>query len=425
MYKILYKICIFLSLINIVNAAHHDIESKNIESNKIDSKDSKTAPKISSFYDISALQNNEKIKQLDYEIKALETKAKIDSKWDNPMFSFGYNNAEIMQPFNLNANEMQNIFIGLSQNIDLNAKRKIAANITKKEAQIKLLELKNLKNQYILSLISESININKNKKILEATNSALHNINIVLNSLKSSNYNPLQLQKLNILKAKLQIKQNEIANVLKSSHVSISETSFEVSSELTISNVEVEILRNLDANIILDSIMKSNYEIQAEILRESASLDSIKLARASFLPDVNVGLSYMYRVNRADMFGLSVSLPLAIYGKERATLAQNKLQNLISKSKLKETQNRIKHQVYNLLNNLETLKQNLNLIDKVLLPSNEDIINLYRHHSISQANLFSEFYNAMNDKVEAQILKLEILAQMSIIYYSLEALGGE
>lgn len=400
---------------------HNHIES-NTESTQ---KDSKIDYTISQFYTLKALDNNEKIKQLNLEIQSLESKAKSQAKWENPRLNIGYNNAEISQPFNLNANDMQNIFVAFEQDLDMNGKRKILSNITQKEAQIKLLELKNLRNKYIFTLLSDTININKNKKILEATNSAIHNINVVLESLKSSNYNPLQLQRLNILKAKLQIKQNEILNILNTSHISISETSFESATKLDIKGISEEILRSMDYDLMLDSILKSNYEIKAEMLRESISLDSIALSKSQKIPDLRLGVSYMYRVSRADMFGVTLSMPLAIYGKENHDIDANKALNLIAKSKVIEAQNKIKHNVLKELNNFKTLSENLNLINKVLLPSNEQIINLYSHHATSKANLFQEFYNALNDKVEAQILRLEILAQMNIIYWNLESLKGE
>lgn len=398
----------------------NEVHNNHLES-KIDSK----VNKITQFYDLELLKENEKIKQLNYEINALEAQAKAESKWDNPRFSVGYNNAEVMMPFTLNANEMQNIFISLEQNFDLNSKRKFLSKNTLKEVQIKLLELKNIKNQYIFSLISESININKNKQILNSTNNAIHNINIVLESLKSSNYNPLQLQKLNILKAKVQMKQNEIQNLLKTSHISISETSFESIDNIEVRDIDINKILSLDYDKILQEILSSNYEIKAQNLRENLSSDSIKLAKMQYLPDLNIGFSYMFRVNRTDMFGLNVSFPLPIYSKENNEIKKVQMQNMIEKSKALDTQNRIKHNVFGLLNNLNTLKENLSLIDKILLPSNEQIINLYKHHTTSNTDLFQEFYNALNDKVETEILRLEILAQMNIIYWNLESLKGE
>ena len=82
------------------------------------------------------LYNNEKLKQLEFEIKSLEFQAKSESKWDNVRLNFGYSNAEILMPFNPSANEMQNIFIGLEQDFDMNQKRKLQAQITNKEAKI-------------------------------------------------------------------------------------------------------------------------------------------------------------------------------------------------------------------------------------------------------------------------------------------------
>ncbi len=125
-------------------------------------------------------------------------------------------------PLNLSANDMQNIFVSVGQNLDINAKRNLQGTITRKQSNIKLLELKSLKNQYILSMLIESINVKKNQQILVFTQDAIKNLDVLMASLhKSSNFNPLQLNKLNLLKAKLQIKQNDIQNQLQTSHIVI------------------------------------------------------------------------------------------------------------------------------------------------------------------------------------------------------------
>ena len=373
------------------------------------------------------LYNNEKLKQLEFEIKSLEFQAKSESKWDNVRLNFGYSNAEILMPFNPSANEMQNIFIGLEQDFDMNQKRKLQAQITNKEAKIKLLELKNLKNQYIFAMITESINTEKNKKILQLTQNAMKNLDIVLHSLKtSSNFNPMQIQKLNLLKAKLQIKYNDTANQLKNSHIVMSEISFEHSNQNPIVTplFDKEIIKTIKQQNFIEQILHSNYDIQASVLRNEIAQDSIKLARKSYIPDITIGGSYMFRVNRTDMFALQVYLPMPLYCKEKYTVQQTQYQNMIRQSQITETKNRIKHNVHNLLAQLQTLEDNLNVIDEVLLPSNQKIVDLYRHHSTSQTNAFVEFYTDLNEQVDAEILKIEVLSQISIIYWNLQSLKG-
>ncbi|WP_301186265.1 hypothetical protein, partial [uncultured Helicobacter sp.] len=88
-------------------------------------------------------------------------------------------------------------------------------------------------------------------------------------------------------------------------------------------------------------------------------------------------------------------------------------------------QNTIKHTAFNLQAKLTNLQENLKLIEDTLLPSNQKISNLYKHHSTSQSSAFLEFYNAMNDEIDTHILRLEMLAQMYIAYWNLRSLKGE
>ncbi|WP_300856734.1 TolC family protein [uncultured Helicobacter sp.] len=171
--------------------------------------------------------------------------------------------------------------------------------------------------------------------------------------------------------------------------------------------------------------MQNNYEIQIALLRDSIAKDSLNLAKKSYIGDLTISGSYMYRVSKPDMFALSLSIPLPIYGKERQLVKQGSYENMLSQSGIAEMQNTIKHTAFNLQAKLTNLQENLKLIEDTLLPSNQKISNLYKHHSTSQSSAFLEFYNAMNDEIDTHILRLEMLAQMYIAYWNLRSLKGE
>ncbi|STQ86132.1 TolC family protein [Helicobacter muridarum] len=391
-----------------------------------------------------SLNNNEKIKQLEYQIQALESKSRADAKWDNPKLSILYNSAEVNKPLKLDSSEMQNISIGLIQNIDMNGKRKLKSNITRRQAQIKILELKNLKNQYSFSLIQNAINIYTKKQILNFTQDSIENIDTLLRSLQASNnFNAIQMQKLSLLKAKLEIKKNELENELENSHISISEISFgnihqsnnsknttsmfnwdEINdNELESSNISQRY--KINDQELIDTIMQSNYEIVAAKLQDNISLDYIKVAKKEFISDLGVNLAYMLRVNRTDMFTIGFSMPIPMFGAERAKIEQANYENLAQKSQTMEISNRIKHNTMNLISKLKTLKENLSIIDSTLIPANKNIIDIYKHHATSQSGAFIEFYTALNEQIEAQILRLQTMADIAITYYNLQSLKGE
>ena len=459
------------------------------------------------------LNNNQKIKELELEIASLKARSKAEAKWDNPNFNLNYSNAEIMQPFLLGANDMQSIGIGLSQNLDLNLKRSFKSKITQKEVNLKLLELENLKNEYAFSLISAYIEAQKNQKILSLTQDSIKNLDTILDSFKiSRNFNPLQVQKLKLLKARLQIKQNEIANALENSHISASEISFEsIDSKdfqtalqnlqiLSAKNDEVcaqsggeagftpaqtiqcegidskdfsnaeskylniaetknsaesphnhsmqnqnsaqnsnfivsvqdSMFENLTKAIknkaekeqFLQELLAQNIEIKIAQLQSAIASDSVRLAKKSLIPDLGLNIAYMSRYNRADLFAVGISMPLPIYGKEVNVINQNKSQELLAQTQILSTTNRIKHASLTLLSQFKQLSENLDIIQNTLLPANKEIINLYKHHSTSQTSGFVELYNALNEEIDTEILRIQILANMAIIYWNLERLKG-
>ncbi|EQD89957.1 hypothetical protein HPSA50_0353 [Helicobacter pylori SouthAfrica50] len=69
------------------------------------------------------LSKNQKIQALQEQIDALNSQAKVISKWDNPILYLGYNNANVSDFFRLDSTLMQNMSLGLSQKVDLNGKR--------------------------------------------------------------------------------------------------------------------------------------------------------------------------------------------------------------------------------------------------------------------------------------------------------------
>ncbi len=373
------------------------------------------------------LNDNEKIKQLEYEIKALEQEARSKAKWDNPSLNLVYGNANITQPFDFGVSDMQNLGIGISQNFDLNGKRALDSDITKLKMQIKIFELKNLKNQYQLILLRHMIALNKNKKIMQFVKDSIANIDTLLGSLqKSNNANLMQIQKLQLLRAKLQMRKNEVESELENSHIVMSEVSF--GHFLGDFFDDFSLLRDaviLQDAKLMDEIMQNNYEIAIANLQDQIGLNTLRAAKKSMMPDLKINLNYMIRKYRTDMFSFGVSIPMPVWGKELAQIKQAQYNQDAKKSQLLEIENKIKHEVMALKNKIKTLQGNIDVIDTTLLPANKKIIELYKHHSTSQSNAFLEFYVALNEQIDAEILRLQTISDIAIAYYTLRSLRGQ
>ncbi|MCI7485532.1 MAG: TolC family protein [Helicobacter sp.] len=401
---------------------------------------------IQDFRDI--IEQNPKIKQLQLEINSLENRKKAQSKWNNPSFNLAYNSANIQKPLLLGTSDMQNIAFGLSQSIDLNLKSLAQSKVTNVEIEIKILELKNLKNEYMLNLMVSMIESHKNKLILESIKQSLGNLETIFTSLKKSKkFNPIQAEKLKVAEARLKIKQNQIENALNNSHIAISEIDFHKAPQqdyktdtkhnshlidtkydfFLFPSKEAQdiIMHNTQNDDFIPSLLAQNLELQ--IARHKIVLAEQKLvfAKKSTLPNFGMNLVYMSRADRSDLFGLGVSVPLPIYGKEQRTIAEAREQKLAQEYGYLSVENKLTHSTKTLLKKFLLLKKNLSVIEENLLPANTAIINLYKHHSTSQAEGFIEFYNALNEKIDTQILQIQILSEIAMIYWNLQILKGE
>ncbi|OBV29093.1 hypothetical protein BKN38_08520 [Helicobacter sp. CLO-3] len=188
---------------------------------------------------------------------------------------------------------------------------------------------------------------------------------------------------------------------------------------------EAKALDSARFEALLHEIESSNYEINQTLLAQKAAHHTTSAAKREYLSDIEVGFSYMIRANRTDMFGVSVGVPLPLYGKQIAQAKESRLKELGAQISVREAQNKIKHSASAIFAQITTLRENLALIDKVLLPANTKSIELYTHHATSQSGAFLEFYTALNERIDSEILRLETLSELCAAYWSLQALRGD
>ncbi|PAF48303.1 hypothetical protein BKH41_06200 [Helicobacter sp. 12S02232-10] len=367
------------------------------------------------------LRNNKKIQSLETQIKALEAQAKVAGKWEDPILSLGYNNANINNPFILNSSYMQNISVGLSQKIDLNGKKNTQSKIVDIQKQSKILELKKLKQQYAINIFISAINSYKNTQEMELLKNAIKNLQIVLNQAQGlSNPNTLSIAKLKILKAQLEIRKNNLENSLNDAKIAISELSFESLDFLSLAPKDV----NLDANKEIEKVKETNYDIKIAMLQENGAKKELALAKKSLLGDVNLNISYFRRSDTFDMFAVGVAIPLPAYGKQTNLIEQKKQESLISKDGIEDARNRAIHTAMGLIKKIKTLQKNLEIINKDILGANAQIVQIYKENLPTSGADYASFYNALNDEINTELSKLEILSELNIAYLNLQNLKG-
>ncbi|AFI05837.1 copper resistance outer membrane protein CrdB [Helicobacter cetorum] len=368
------------------------------------------------------LSKNQKIQSLQEQIDALSSKAKVASKWDNPILYLGYNNASVSDFFRLDSTLMQNMSLGLSQKVDLNGKKFTQSKIINLEKQKKILELKKTKQQLAIDLMINGIENYKNQKEIELLNTAIKNLeNTLYKANNSSSPNLVAIAKLEILKSQLEIKKNNLEDALSNSHYVMSELTFKENELLSIAPKDFELNKEQE----MQKINSTNYDIAMAKIDEEKSQKDITLAKKSFFEDVNVTGAYYFRSQRYynfDMFSISLAIPLPIYGKQAKLVEQKKKENLASKSEVENAKNRTHHLALKLIKKIETLQKNLQAINKIL-KANEKIVQIYAS-DLKSSNDYNAYYNSFNDKINIEITHLETLSALNTTFLNLQNLKG-
>ncbi|WP_104712223.1 copper resistance outer membrane protein CrdB [Helicobacter cetorum] len=368
------------------------------------------------------LSKNQKIQALQDQIDALSSKAKVVSKWDNPILYLGYNNANVSNFYRLDSTLMQNMSLGLSQKVDLNGKRFTQSKIIDLEKQKKILELKKTKQQLAINLMINGIENYKNQQELKLLEVAIKNLeNTLYKANNSSSPNLVAIAKLEILKSQLEIKKNNLEDALSNSHYVMSELTFGGNELLSIAPKDFELNKEQE----MQKINNTNYDIAMAKIDEQKAQKDITLAKKSFFDDVNITGVYYFRSQRYynyDMFSIGMSIPLPIYGKQARLVEQKKRESLASKSEVENAKNRTHHLALKLIKKIETLQKNLQAINKIL-EQNEKIVQIYASDLPSGSD-YNAYYNSFNDKINIEITQIETLSALNSTYLSLQNLKG-
>lgn len=363
-----------------------------------------------------AIQKNTKIKTLEQEIKKLQYAAQIAAKWENPVISSGFNTFYPLRP-TFRGDPMQTISIGISQKIDLFGKKPIEKEKILIDRQIKILELEALKKDIIKQIkitMVKNYAIKQQEEILKKTLKNLSFLNQQANT-PSSDLPTQEIYKIQILQAKIQIKLNQITENQKNQIINLNEISFG-------ENKDIDFSKRFQTNFS-SNYYKNSYALKIQKLKEERDKQDIKLAKKSFLSDPSIGINYAYREKQDDFLSFNISFALPIYGKERLMIENAKTQLKIAQNTSLSIENEIKSKIKRFQNIISNKQKELNLIEKTLIPQSKKLIALYSKNIANSPSAIKDYYTSVNDLLEIELLKTEVLSNIFIAFAELESIG--
>lgn len=367
---------------------------------------------------LEAMKNNSKIKALQIEIEKLENDCKIVGRWDNPNIALGYNALYLTNP-NYRDDAMQSISISLAQKFDLFAKKPIESQKVLLKKQIKILELKSLQKNIIRDIKIRMIRNDQDKKRIEILKSTLSNISLFKRQIDSNSSDfPLdEFYKIEILETKIKLKLTQFVQSQKNQIIEFNEITFQ-------DNQEIDFSPSFQMGWSKD-YYKFSYELLIQKIKEQIEDENISLARRSFWSDPTFSVGYFHRKKHQDFLSFTVSFSLPIYGKEVLMLQNAHKQSQITKNATLEIENKVKSKIRKLQNILEKKRDELALIEKKLLPNAKKLLSLYQNNISTSKSAMGSYHQALNDLLEAELLRIDVRGSMWIALCELESIGEE
>ncbi|WP_104696988.1 MULTISPECIES: TolC family protein [unclassified Helicobacter] len=363
-----------------------------------------------------AIEKNTKIKTLEQEIEKLQYEARIATKWENPIISSGFNTFYPLNP-TFRGDPMQTISVSISQKIDLFGKKTIEGQKILLDRQIKILELQALKKEIIKQIkitMIKNYEIKQQEKILKKTLKNLAFLNQQANT-PSSELPTQEVYKIQILQAKIKIKLNQISENQKNQMINLDEISFG-------KNEDINFSKKFQTSFAPD-YYKNSYVLKIQKLKEERDMQDIRLAKRSFLSDPSIGVSYAYREKQDDFLSFNISFSLPIYGKEKLMIENTKTQLKITQSTSLSIENEVKSKIKRFQNIIISKQKELDLIENTLIPQSKKLISLYSKNIANSSSAIKDYYTSINDLLEIEILKTEVLSNIFIAFAELESIG--
>lgn len=295
----------------------------------------------------SAIEHNPRLQAMERETVMMKNRVEWSTALDDPRLKFGINNLPVGS-YSFTKEDMTSKEIGISQMIPL-GKLGIKKIIAEKEYEKSLLKLKKEKvdmlhelrmNIYELIYTRSSIGIIEEikkqiKTVIEREVAASKTgAGTIANVIKTNiEYNMADEELINLVQKERELTRN--INYLSGGE-----------ADIDLKELPLPEFVNISAEDIKKEILTSNPELKMIRLDSEISMEEINLRQVDYIPDLELGISYMQRDNgngmkRDDMVSgmVSINIPVWFWKKNMPMIDEMKSKNTASESLYRDKSN--------------------------------------------------------------------------------------
>lgn len=327
----------------------------------------------------SALINNPKIQAMERETLMMRSRIDWSTALDDPKLKFGVNNLPVGS-YSFTEEDMTSKEIGITQMIPIN-KLGIKRNIAEKEYEKSLLKFKKEKIETLHELrmnIYELIYTRSSIVILEDIKKQIQLLierevaaskagtGTLANVLKSNiEYNMAEEELINLVQKERELSQK--INYLSGAK-----------AELDLKELPAPVFVNPSADDLKSEILTSNPELKILKKDLEISMEEVHLRQMEYVPDIEVGFSYMQRddgrdMKRDDMVSgmVTLNIPVWFWKKNAPMIDEMKSKNTAVDSLYKDRSNDLASKADIILSQLSRWQDLYKLYKEKLIPQTE------------------------------------------------------
>jgi outer membrane protein TolC len=350
---------------------------------------------------------------------------KLSTVWENPVLGIGVNDIQLDDVSARDLEAMQTQYISYTQSIPTNGKLNLQKDISVYDTKITTLQ----RDDSILKLVSTVRNYAYKIATVEKKIAVLNNY--MLNLTK-------QKEIANVLYDNGKINQGDVVKIeLKFYKLVLKKSNFEYQKEKYYIALENLVYTKVDSIEELSLEYKEDIGIQyndthpfVASIKEQLNQEDKKIAyeQSKKIDDLKFSVSYNQREAFEDYLSFSISIPLAIQGRENLKVAKQKINKDQKLDTLEGIEQKFKTDIADLSKKAQNSQHNLNTITNNLLPLTEKLQELFELHSSTNMMGSLSMYDAVNEKYELELMKydeLEIYFETvsRLAYYDIKGQG--
>ena len=327
----------------------------------------------------SALMNNPRLKAMEQESSMMKSRIEWSGTLEDPRLKFGVNNLPVGS-YSFTKEDMTSKEIGISQMIPfskLGARRTIA----EMEYQKSLFKLKKEKVETLHDLRMNLYELIYTRSSIAILEEIKRQIKLLIDrEVAASKAGAGSLS--NVLKSNIEysMADEELINLLQKEKELTRKINYLCG---TVASIDLKELpspefKDIDTDTVKNEIMTSNPDLKIIRLDQEISMEEVHLKQMEYIPDIEVGFSYMQRQNgngmkRDDMVSgmVSMNIPLWFWKKNEPMIDEMKTKNSATGSLYRERENSLSSRADIIISQISRWQDLYKLYRDRLIPQTE------------------------------------------------------